>query len=86
MTGIAIDMINPGMERGTNRIQELKARAKDSLHEALTVVEQNAPARAEAEGLLAMNLDFSGMDPDSTHMLNADRVADLISDPFLDEM
>ncbi|WFS62275.1 hypothetical protein LF599_16675 [Pseudodesulfovibrio thermohalotolerans] len=66
------------------RIQELKARATESLDDAMTAVTRNLGRReaAEAEANLdALGLDLAGKGS-AAHSLDHARVLDLISDPF----
>lgn len=69
------------------RIEQLKARAGESLDEAMTAVTRNLGRReaAEAEeslGRLGLDLAAQGSD---AHRLDLAKVLDLISDPFDDE-
>ncbi|WP_272698750.1 hypothetical protein [Desulfovibrio sp. Fe33] len=69
------------------RIQELKARATESLDDAMTAVARNLGRReaAEAEAELnALGLDLAAQGS-SAHSLDRARVMDLISDPFGDD-
>ncbi|EGB15320.1 hypothetical protein DND132_2115 [Pseudodesulfovibrio mercurii] len=68
------------------RIEQLKARAGESLDEAMTAVTRNLGRREAAEadqslGELGLDLAAEGSD---AHLLDRARVLDLISDPFED--
>ena len=69
-----------------DRIQELKARAAESLDDAMATVAKNLGREAAAEAQASLGglaLDLAG-EGSSVHSLDHARVLDLISDPFED--
>lgn len=77
---------NSRQDQMANRIQELKARAAESLEDAMNVVEQNLGRREADEATLKLKglPQELSIQEAAMHYLEPSKVADLISDPFED--